>query len=332
MLDINVNISLTGAVGSIGSGVPCIVVSKSTREKDFKEYSESKDLIGAGFAEDSGAYKLFQIMKMQKNPPAAIGIIETAGKAVSVIPKLAGKVRQIITLLGDGDSTVAEVAKAVEATNSLIYFPVIKQISEATGLESLDRTCVGVHSKGQDLAAALVGATAGYESGSFTYKNVLIKGVAPDDITDGDVKLINNENKSGNVYGYTIQRKAGDIVTTEGKSAAGEYLDIVDAFDWIISNIAYQAQKLLNNSKKVTYDDSGIGMLEGVTNSVLKEADTKGMIAHDENKTAMYETDFGRRSDTSSSDRSARVYKLGKFSFDLAGAIHTATINGTATI
>ena len=178
----------------------------------------------------------------------------------------------------------------------------------------------------------MVGATAGYESGSFTYKNVLIKGVAPDDITDGDVKLINNENKSGNVYGYTIQRKAGDIVTTEGKSAAGEYLDVVDAFDWIISNIAYQAQKLLNNSKKVTYDDAGIGMLEGVTNGVLKEADTKGMIAHDENKTAMYETDFGKRSDTSASDRSARVYKLGKFSFDLAGAIHTATINGTATI
>ena len=58
MLDINVNISLTGAVGSIGSGVPCIVVSKSTREKDFKEYSEIKDLAAAGFGEDSGAYKL----------------------------------------------------------------------------------------------------------------------------------------------------------------------------------------------------------------------------------------------------------------------------------
>ena len=282
MLDINVNISLTGAVGSIGSGVPCIVVSKSMREKDFKEYSESKDLTAAGFAEDSGAYKLFQIMKMQKNPPATVGVIETAGNAVSVIPKLVGKARQVITLLGDGDSTVAEMAKAVEATESLIYFPVIKQISEATGLEGLDRTCVGVHSKGQDLAAAVVGATAGYESGSFTYKNVLIKGVAPDDITDGDVKLINNENKSGNVYGYTIQRKAGDIVTTEGKSAAGEYLDVVDAFDWIISNIAYQAQKLLNNSKKVTYDDAGIGMLEGVTNGVLKEADTKGLISEKE--------------------------------------------------
>ena len=39
MLDINVNISLTGAVGSMGSGVPCIVVSKSTSEMVFNEYS-----------------------------------------------------------------------------------------------------------------------------------------------------------------------------------------------------------------------------------------------------------------------------------------------------
>ena len=333
MLDINVNIELSGPSGSLGSGVPCILISKSTRDVAYKEYSEAKELVSAGFETNSDAYKLYQIMKMQKDTPALIAVMETTEKAVDVIPKLQGKVRQVITVLGStGDSTVAEFAKAIEATDSLTYFPVVKSITDASGLEGLDRTMVGVHSRGQELAAALVGATAGYEVGSFTYKNILIKGVAPDDITDGEVKVIDNDNKSGSIYGYTIQRKAGDIVTTEGKNAAGEYMDIVDSFDWIISNIQYQAQKLFNNAKKVNYDDTGIGILEGITNGVLKEADTKGMIAHDENGTALYDTNFGRRSETLGTDRSARIYKLGRFNFDLAGAIHTATINGTASI
>lgn len=93
MLDINVNIELSGPSGSLGSGVPCILISKSTRDVAYKEYSEAKELVSAGFETNSDAYKLYQIMKMQKDTPALIAVMETTEKAVDVIPKLQGKVR-----------------------------------------------------------------------------------------------------------------------------------------------------------------------------------------------------------------------------------------------
>ena len=121
-------------------------------------------------------------------------------------------------------------------------------------------------------------------------------------------------------------------MTTEGKAASGEYLDIVDSFDWIIQGIENSAQKLLNGSPKLPYDNRGIGMLEGVTANVLKQADNMGMIAHNAAGEALYATEFGGVEATKEADRRERSYALGRFTFTLAGAIHTAEINGTVTI
>ena len=51
--------------------------------------------------------------------------------------------------------------------------------------------------------------------------------------------------------------------------------------DWIISQIIYRTQKLLNTMPKVPYDNAGIAMLENVCLTVLKEAANMGMIAYD---------------------------------------------------
>ena len=196
-----------------------------------------------------------------------------------------------------------------------------------------ERTMIGVHSDGQKLAAALVGATAGMDAGSFTYKNIILQGIEPDaERTEEEILLLSTGSGSGGTCAYTIARKAGDLVTTEGKAASGEYLDIVDSFDWIIQGIENSAQKLLNGSPKLPYDNRGIGMLEGVTANVLKQADNMGMIAHNAAGEALYATEFGGVDATKEADRRERSYALGRFTFTLAGAIHTAEINGTVTI
>lgn len=333
MLDVNVKIKLSQVSGSAGFGVPVILVSKAAKDIAYAEYTDIDLLPTAGFATDSEAYRMFQIQKMGSNPSAKIAVVQTTKKAAEALPALKGKVRQILTLLAEtGDSTMLGVAEYVETTDSMTYFPVVKTAAELEQFEGLDRTFAGVHSDGQALAAGVLGACAGYDAGSFTYKNLIIKGVTPDDVTDGDVATIDNDNKTGKAYGYTIQRKAGDIVTTEGKNTAGEYMDIIDSFDFIIQEISYRSQKLLNSMPKVAFDNGGISSLEAVTNGVLAEADNMGIIAHDDAGTPLFSTDFGGRSDASDADRAARNYKEGKFHFELAGAIHTAAINGTAVV
>lgn len=113
---------------------------------------------------------------------------------------------------------------------------------------------------------------------------------------------------------------------------SGEYADIIDSKDYIIKNIAYKSQKLLNSSPKLAFDNTGISQLEGVVTNVLKDASIMGIIAVDDDGVPLYSTDFDSREETSGADRASRTYKGGRFSFDLAGAIHYATINGTIEV
>ena len=334
-LDVNVTIKLSDAGGAVGFGVPLILISKADSAIAYQEFSDLDELPDAGYAETTTAYKLFRLMKMQNNKPRMIAVAQVTGKAAEALADYKGKVRQVVTVLGEsGDSTPAEVAAYVETTDSMTYFPIVAAAAGLAVFKSFDRTFAGVHSAAtQDLAAAVVGATAGLEAGSFTYKNIIIKGVDPDQLSESAINEIDNTSKSATTgYGYTIQAKAGDIVTTEGKAGSGEFLDITDSFDWIIQNIGYRCQKALNNEPKLPYDNRGISILEAQTNGVLKEADNMGIIAHDDADVPTYATNFGSRSEASPADRSDRAYKLGRFSFELAGAIHTAQINGAVTV
>ena len=197
-------------------------------------------------------------------------------------------------------------------------------------VKTYDRTFIVYHTDTANYpnaAAAVVGATAGYEAGSFTYKNIILKGVTPLDISDTSLET--------DVHGkgaITILEKAGDIVTSEGKVASGEYADIIDSKDYIVQNISYKVQKVFNNNKKVAYTNSGISLLEVATGGVLKSAYDNGMIAEDDAGSPLYSTTFALRSQTSEENRVARKYPYGQFKFELAGAIHNAEISGEITV
>nr|DAT41935.1 MAG TPA: tail sheath protein [Caudoviricetes sp.] len=330
-LDVNVKIKLTSGAGTDGFGIPLILVSHADSAVAYHECATASEVKLAGFAEGSEAYKLFVLMKAQDNAPRRIALIQTTEGAVDALKKLTG-VRQVVAVLG-GDDKAADVSAYVEGRRDLIYFPVLNATDGLAAYAKRERTMIGVHSDGQKLAAALVGATAGMDAGSFTYKNIILQGIEPDaERTEEEVLSLSTGSGSGGTCAYTIARKAGDLVTTEGKAASGEYLDIVDSFDWIIQGIENSAQKLLNGSPKLPYDNRGIGMLEGVTANVLKQADNMGMIAHNAAGEALYATEFGGVDATKAADRKERNYALGRFTFTLAGAIHTAEINGTVTI
>lgn len=325
--DVIVKVSLKQTAGSQGFGIPLIVMGKA-EEKEYGEYSGLAEVSEAGYEDTSLVYQQCMKLFMQNNKPERVAICSGSGKITEVLKAAANQdFRQIIPIFGEEDDTPKDLAAYVETMEDKLLFLRVSDVSELAAIGKLDRTMAIVYA-GTDrgVEGAVVGAAAGLAIGSFTYKNMIIKGIAPDPLSDGQVEDIH---KAG---GICIVKKSGDIVTSEGKVLSGEYTDIIDSKDYIIKNIGYKAQKLLNSSPKLSFDNVGISQLEGVVTNVLAEAYAMGIIAQNEDGTPSYGTEFATRAETSAGDRATRTYNGGKFSFELAGAIHEATINGVIEV
>lgn len=168
--------------------------------------------------------------------------------------------------------------------------------------------------------------SCGRVAGSFTYKNMPLTGVTAQALTDTQIDAIHAKG------GITFIAKAGDNVTSECKVAGGEYIDIIDSEDYIIQQLAYKTQKLLNSAGKVPYDNNGIAMLESVAVDVLQGAYNGGMIDTNEDGSPAYTVSYALRADTTAEDRSKRQYLGSRFSFALAYAIHRVEITGSITV
>ena len=317
--DVKVKIDLVKPVSSIGFGVPLLLHYSGDKAVEYKECGNLTEVVAAGFEKTSSVYKAAALIFAQDNAPAQIAVAQTEDDAATWLGKIDNmdkNWRQLIPVTGEsGFNTTDEVTK-------------ISPIIEVA--KKYNRTFIFVCDKPEDYAysaAALVGATAGLAAGSFTYKNLILKGLLPVDLTSTELKAIHD---AGAVSFVT---KAGDNVTSEGIVTSGEYLDIIDSEDYIIQQITYRTQKLLNQVKKIPYTNSGIAQLENITLTVLKEAAMAGMIAYDDEAGSyQYSTNFGLRDAQPDSDRVARKYAGGTFSFKLAGAIHEVEIVGEIEI
>lgn len=339
-LDIKVNISQAAVTGTVGFGIPLLLVSKAETAVD---YTECDDLgtIATHFGEDSDVYKAAELIWAQDNAPEKIAFCAVTTKADAGVDALLDREwRQLIAFTAaEGDSSKEEIAAKVEGKTDKMYFTTVSSTSELTALAGKENTVV-LYYPTEGLTnyavAAVVGASAGREAGSFTYKNLIISGLEPLNLSDADITAlhaIKTTSNAAKASAFTIVKKAGDIVTSEGKTASGEYIDVIDSMHWIIQNIEYDTQKKLNVEAKVAYTDKGISSLATITANVLKRAFDNGMIATDEDDiTPLYSVNFKPRSAMTALQRKNRVYTGGNFTFTLAGAVHTATINGELVI
>lgn len=325
--DITVNITTSNLVGSAGLGIPLVISGKGTVVA-YKECNDMNDVLSAGWESDTDVYKACQKIFAQKNRPKTVAVVGTGDTTAEWVTKNKDKnFRQIVpTLSNTGDSTVAEVITAVNALDGKMLFIAVEDKSLLPQTQSEKVVAYVYNGASKFVNAAVVGESAGRAAGSFTYKNLVLTDVVPEDLTPAEVEAIHEAGANA------IVKKAGDVVTSEGITTDGEYIDVVDSKDYIITNIVYQGQKLLNNSDKLSFDNAGISQLENVVTGVLADAFANGIIAANEDGTAAYSTNFATRADITESDRANRSYKGGNFSFDLAGAIHNATINGTIEV
>lgn len=328
--DVKVVIELSKAAPRLGFGYPLIFAGKQTAAVEYVEVGSLDEVVSAGFAAETPIYEAASTLFMQSNAPSKIALCASTDAAVTALPNVLGEGwRQLIVVSAgtEGESTVEAISDYIEACGKpAMYFAHVgKSDSAIAAVEGNERTVlVAYETDDCDCPeAALVGATAGLDVGSFTYKNLILKGVSAQSYTDAEVDALHEKGV------ITIQKKAGSIVTSEGIVVSKEFIDIVDSKDYIIQQIEYQCQYLLNRVPKLPYDNRGIASLEGVVVSVLKDAANNGMIAVTDDGDFDYTVNFAPRSQCAPSDISTRHYAEGKFEFALAGAIHTAKIKGT---
>lgn len=347
--DVKVVINLAKPVTSAGFGYPLIFAGKSTTAIPYTICSGINDVIttvGGILPSDSSEtvatktaaamqspiYKAALLMLMQKSAPSQFAIMQSENTAVTALGSMLyeGWRQLIVVSVGtESESTAQEISKFIEASGTKMYFTSVAETGELT-ITGNERTVVLCHKDADESVvfpeAALVGATSGKPAGSVNYKNQILTGLTPDILSESELSTI----EDGKAIAFVL--KAGQGVTSNGKTTSGEYIDIVDSKDYIIQNIEYQTQLVLNQNDKVPYDNNGISMLENVCVNVLRTAANNGMIATTDEGSYNYSVDYKPRSQTNASDRAARKYVEGSFSFALLGAIDTVEINGTIEI
>ncbi len=331
-LDVKVKIDLLKPVGELGFGYPLILKCGADKAIDYTVCMSLDDLTAdLAIEKTDDIYTAAELMMKQNDSPEKFAVCATT-EAVSVaLPKLLGKDWRQLVLISEETDYSTVVSEIIEDTVDKMYFATVATAPTTDkNYKNYKRTVAFVYGTQDDYAkvavAALVGATAGYKPGSFTYKNIILNGLTAQSFTDMEIRTM-HENGA-----ISVVSKAGDNVTTEGIVGTGEYIDIIDSMDWLVQQLEYRTQKLLNKEKKIPYDNRGIAQLESVAVDVLKTAFNNGMIAVDDDGNPAYTVNYALRAECDPNDIASRKYVGGKFAFILAGAVHNVEINGEISV
>lgn len=315
--DVKVKISAAAPIGKASFGYPLILsVGKVV---DYKECKTLAEVVEAGYANTTNTYKVAAIMLAQTNVPekfAVMGVTDTSTLATDLLGK---DFRQIMIVDGDAEDITA-VATYVNATDDKMFFATTTN-DAIDGVPAGERVIHFVHDD-PNAVAALMGEAAGRVVGSFNYKCLMLNGIEPMEFTDTEIDAIHNKKA------ITFVTKAGDNVTSEATTTKGDFIDIIDIKDYVVQQIRYRTQRLLNTVDKITYDDIGIERLANVARTVMQECYGMGIIATVDGAAA-YSVDYAKRADTTADERATRKYNGGKFTFTAAGAISYVEVNGS---
>ena len=170
--------------------------------------------------------------------------------------------------------------------------------------------------------AAWAGLVLPENPGSETWKFKTLAGITASVLTA--TQETNASGKNANIY-TTV---AGIAITSEGKMAGGEFIDITRGIDWLQARIQERVFSRLANSVKIPYTDQGVGIIEAEIRAQLLQAVGVGLLANNPEPTVT----VPKVSTVSPVDKAARLLPDVKFDATLAGAIHAVNITGLVSV
>jgi hypothetical protein len=336
--DLTISIILqTLALQQQGFGVPLILgkrTSPSSLIGDYGEFSDLTSMIAAGFTVDDPEYKMAAKMFAQTPCPEKVAVYvrddtDTIAEALTAL---------IIThndwyalLITERDRTSLAAAGDWAASNKKLFFGCTTDLTALTG-RNVNREAYLIHTDAANFPeAAWVGLCLPQEIGSITWKWKRPTGVIASALTLTELNTI----RTG--HGQTMSERSGVVYTDEGITTGGEYIDIIQARDYIEARLGEELFGLQVRSGKIPYDNTGFARIESVIRSVLNECGNRGIIARavddadrlkSDDGIYMYKVTVPARSNIPANDRAARKLTGIKFTLTIAGAVHNVDIDG----
>lgn len=328
--DVNVIIDIKRPTPIIGFGKP-LIVGTSAAGMDYTVFTELAEL-AAVFAEGTEEYKAAAAIFAQAHRPDELAVMQRAEEEAwsDFMAKALDKDFYFLISTSTEQVDVLAIAAAVELADSRQFFTRSSDLDDVKAIQAkkLLNTTVFYHTDTDSYPeAAWIGEAGSKPVGSITWKGQQLKGIQPLELSAGELRSVH---EAGAV---TYVTKAGDPVTSEGLTSGGEYIDIIHAKHFVVYSIEFDVQKLFNGAgnQKIAYDNTGIALIEGTVRSVLQRCLLQGIIARDSSGNGLYSTSFLTREQTADAQRQTRKYDGGSFEFELAGAVHEATITGLVT-
>lgn len=169
-----------------------------------------------------------------------------------------------------------------------------------------------------------------YDPGSETWVFKALASVSPSKIKTATVKKFEEANLN---YFNTV---ASRNITMLGKTASGEWIDLIRFRDWLQNDMQVRVVNLLVTNKKIPYTDGGIGLVQNQMIASLKAGQQAGGIApteydEDQNEIPGYVTKVPLAANLTAVQKASRKLKGVSFQARIAGAIHMVEINGNLT-
>ena len=169
-----------------------------------------------------------------------------------------------------------------------------------------------------------------FPSGSETWALKRVSGIEPSELSS----TLLRELETG--HSNWIDRRAGRIITMNGQTRGGEWIDVIRGRDWIENDMQLRIFNLLLTRSKIPFTNPGIALVENAMIASLKAAQDRGIVAPDEyddegNRLPGFIVRVPNAISLTPMEKASRVLRNCTFAARIAGAIHVVVVNGSLT-
>lgn len=343
---VNCNISIESPVEDGSSFGTLLIVGDGPLNggKDLKavdKYASLREVMEAGWNEDSAIYKAARVVFLQDPKPEHIYIAVRQNadskdkEGINSMEPFWETVKRVIgmtgwyglALAGAEDSDYVEVAKIIESTEKIFAFSTQSKENPLSSSDYL-RT-FGIYHEDEDeyAHAAWLAKGFSFDPGSETWAYKTLAGVTASNLTTREMRSLEENNLN-----YYVPC-ASKTITRVGKMVGGEWIDVIRFRDWLKNEMQIRIFELFVKNPKIPYVDSGIALVENQMRAVLQAGQAAGGIAEtefDENDEPIegFTVTVPRAATISAAQRAKRTLPDCKFTARLSGAIHAVELRG----